>query len=170
MAYNIPRELFNDLTEIVNNQNCSLIRKICADNDWDANQMIRDLLDKKNTVPDEHFNTPRGVITRPITEKEMEKKFKTSSDNVIKNNLLIENMKSPESFIKIDEKIIVCDKEYDIYRMNNDISGLLILWKGKYCIWDIENENIYSINNGNITLLEECKLQHEDMVKYAIEY
>jgi len=165
---NIPRELFTQLHEMVYTQNCNLIRRICFDYGWNADKMIADLLDNTNHLPPNEFHTLDGILATPLSESEMEQQCE-KNNTPIQNVALLQQFTPPE-LIRLEQTLCIREKEYHIYTLTEDVSGLLLLWKGKYCIWDLHAEIIYELHQGELRFLEKSTLPPEEMTSYIIEY
>lgn len=165
---NIPRELFTDLSEMVYVQNCNLIRRICSDNDWNAEAMISDLLDKSILLDDDDFETEdHGIVAQPMTESEMEKQYNRSYPAI--PSTMLQSFISDE-LIHLQQTITIQNKKYNLYQLNNGVSGLLVRWNSLICIWDQSDSKMYSIQGGSITLIDTVSLPVEEMVKHIINF
>jgi len=172
LLQNIQREMFDELTEMVYAQNCMLIRKICDDKGWDADKMIKMLLDNDNSViAEEHFNPEEeSVVTKGIqkTKKEMEQFYSDSKEEFPIVNEMIGQSKKIEGLITLEESFTVNGKQVVINRMA-DISGILIMWKGHLSLWDISEGKIYNIIEGELTFCENCNKKPEEMIEFYID-
>lgn len=171
---NIPRELFTDLTDMVYVQNCNLIRRICSDLEWNADAMIADLLDKTILIDEGEFvlssdeeGGDNGIIAKPMTESEMEARY-AKSNSVVPSEMLHQFMN--DELICKQESVTINKKKYNVYELNNGISGLLIMWNEQFCIWDRAESKIYSFQSGDVEEVATCSLSLEEMAKHIVDF
>lgn len=174
-ATNIPRETFSCLSEMIYNQNCNLIRKIAADKEWNADKMIRDLLDNQNELPDETFVDIDGIKCKKMSEKEMETKYKnentiaTTTERLLNEAEKIEDDNTLEYAKNITARKVTPRSLEDIsHNSMENISGILILWNGIVSVWDTKNGDIYNLVDGDVVFAEKCDKKPEEMYEYLL--